>query len=204
MKRIYRHFIDLIEENSTGCADLIAVNSTFTAYEFHQAFQLVGSQVIPSVLNPTVENDLLVDDYLVRKQAKSCVGIEYVHGADFVFVSINRFERAKRIEVALGALHLLKKRIAGNYKKDKITVKLVIAGGYDLQVKENIDYLEELKKLAIHLEIVDDVVFRTSISKEERFALISRADALVYTPGREHFGIVPIESMALGRCLISS
>lgn len=42
-----------------------------------------------------------------------------------------------------------------------------------------------------------DVVFRTSISSEERNALIMQARGLLYTPDREHFGIVPLEAMYL-------
>lgn len=33
---------------------------------------------------------------------------------------------------------------------------------------------------------------------QERDALLARADALLYTPDREHFGIVPIEAMNAG------
>jgi hypothetical protein len=38
-----------------------------------------------------------------------------------------------------------------------------------------------------------DVVFRTSIPSAERSALLMQTCALLYTPDREHFGIVPIE-----------
>lgn len=40
-------------------------------------------------------------------------------------------------------------------------------------------------------------------SVEERFALISLSHALLYTPTREHFGIVPCEAMALGTPVIA-
>ena len=38
-----------------------------------------------------------------------------------------------------------------------------------------------------------DVIFRTSITSQERTALFQHATALLYTPDREHFGIVPLE-----------
>lgn len=38
-----------------------------------------------------------------------------------------------------------------------------------------------------------DVIFRTSISSAERTELFSVTKALLYTPDKEHFGIVPIE-----------
>lgn len=204
VKRSYRYIMDAIEENSTGCADLIAVNSTFTSEEFRRAFTFVGSQVLPSILNPTVENDIMVDDYLQRKHtSKSSECIAYTQGSDAVFVSINRFERIKRLELAIGALKLLYERIAGNYKNHPKKITLVVAGGYDPQVRENIEYLAELKKLVGTLGLTNDVVFRTSIGQEERFALLSVASALIYTPGREHFGIVPCEAMALGTPVIA-
>ena len=38
-----------------------------------------------------------------------------------------------------------------------------------------------------------DVVFRTSVSNNERKALLKVASGLLYTPDMEHFGIVPLE-----------
>ena len=166
LKRSYRWLMDAIEENSTGCADFIAVNSTFTAEEFRRAFRLILLfNCVPEIINPTVENDILLPDYLERKMQRSRSLIEYTEGADFVFASINRFERAKKLELAIGALRKLKDRIQGNYPTRKIVVKLVVAGGYDPQLAENKQYLDDLKVIAKKLEVEDDVVFRTSISR---------------------------------------
>jgi alpha-1,3/alpha-1,6-mannosyltransferase len=35
-----------------------------------------------------------------------------------------------------------------------------------------------------------------SIGDEERKILLSKANAVIYTPDKEHFGIVPLEAMA--------
>ena len=166
LKRSYRWLMDAIEENTTGCADFLAVNSTFTAEEFRRAFRLILLfNLTPEIINPTVENEILVPDYLERKKQRSRNLIEYTEDADFVFVSINRFERAKKLELAIGALRKLKDRIKGNYPTRKIVVKLVMAGGYDPKLAENQQYLEDLRRIAKNLEVEEDVVFRTSISR---------------------------------------
>lgn len=96
-----------------------------------------------------------------------------------------------------------------------IPIILVIAGGYDLRVDENVEYLKELQQQArlagFTIDGSDDndsssgaasgdavtysfhVYFRMSISSIERRALLAVATALLYTPDNEHFGIVPIE-----------
>lgn len=199
---MYRYVMDGVEESSSGCADLVLVNSTFTAHEFRSAFPLLGVRLLPLVLHPSVEADLLRADYLERRRARSFQGVEYAQAA-FVFVSLNRFERAKRVELAIQALALLKTRIASNYKGRVVAVRLVVAGGFDPQVRENAEYLEELRALVLQLGVQEQVVFRTSIGAEERTALFACATALVYTPGREHFGIAPIEAMALGLPVIA-
>jgi alpha-1,3/alpha-1,6-mannosyltransferase len=64
-------------------------------------------------------------------------------GYNTVFVSINRYERKKKIEIAISALKLLLEK----QKKDKSVkiqspVLLVVAGGYDKRVDENVEYLQ--------------------------------------------------------------
>lgn len=60
-----------------------------------------------------------------------------------LFLSINRFERKKNLSLAL--------RAYANYRQNTVAVRgfetrLVLAGGYDERLIENVNYLQELKK----------------------------------------------------------
>jgi len=43
----------------------------------------------------------------------------------------------------------------------------------------------------------EQVVFLRSFSSEQRGELLNKCIAVVYTPDREHFGIVPVEGVSL-------
>merc|ERR1712050_454117 len=53
----------------------------------------------------------------------------------------------------------------------------------------------ELEALAKELGVSDRVVQMRSISSVTKATLLHRAACLLYTPDREHFGIVPVEAM---------
>lgn len=93
-------------------------------------------------------------------------------------------------------LHLLA-HLKEKLKKDNI--HLVMAGGYDDRVTENKEYYLELKKLADDLNVSENINFVRSFSDEEKRTLLRNSLCLLYTPDREHFGIVPIEAM-YNRC----
>ena len=78
---------------------------------------------------------------------------------------------------------------------------LVVAGGYDERVIENIEHHLELVNLANKLNIIDRVCFLRSISNDQRLLLLKNTDVLLYTPENEHFGIVPVEAMHIG-CIV--
>ena len=62
-----------------------------------------------------------------------------------IFLSINRFERKKNIGLAVRSFVELQKHV------DAATAKrcqLIIAGGYDDRVQENIEHYKELKAIA--------------------------------------------------------
>lgn len=72
---------------------------------------------------------------------------------------------------------------------------LIIAGGYDERVTENKEHYLELRQLAKDLNVEGHVTFLRSFNDTEKLYLLSSATCLLYTPDREHFGIVPVEAM---------
>jgi alpha-1,3/alpha-1,6-mannosyltransferase len=120
---------------------------------------------------------------------------------------VNRFERKKQIDLAIRAFSRLRDLIS---EQDFNTLQLVIAGGYDDRVHENVEYHRELQALSAGLNLTHEtkwssssrpvpdahVLFVPSFTMAQRQYLLSSAVALVYTPPNEHFGIVPIEAMA--------
>ncbi|VDP79452.1 unnamed protein product [Echinostoma caproni] len=182
LKKIYRLFIDFIEEHSTGWADKIAVNSQFTAGVFRQTFtslKNVDLEVLYPVSN--VSNLKLCRKALTK----------------YVFVSINRYERKKNLQLILFSL------------TKPHEVHVVIAGGYDTRVLENVEYHEELVELARNLNVSARILIPNwpfaliSSSPQVKNLLIASSDAVLYTPEGEHFGIVPVEAMFLSRPVIA-
>ena len=124
-----------------------------------------------------------------------------------VFVSINRFERKKNIQLALDAYALLPHPLPPPFT----STLLVLAGGYDPLNAENVAYVPYLESLcqshslrvSRYPDVTGDVCFLPSFSHSQRSALLSRALAILYTPQDEHFGIVPIEAMYARRVVIA-
>ncbi|GJV55863.1 alpha-1,3/1,6-mannosyltransferase ALG2 [Tanacetum coccineum] len=180
LRRIYRTPINFLEQLTTGMSDLILVNSKFTASTFAATFKRLDAQGIkPAVLYPAVN----VDQFSAPNAYK------------LNFLSINRFERKKNIDLAISALAML----------GSPDVTLTIAGkcGFDQRLRENVDYLEQLKVLAEIKGVSNQVKFITSCPTAERNALLSDCLCVIYTPKDEHFGIVPLEAMAAHKPVIA-
>ncbi|XP_042520773.1 alpha-1,3/1,6-mannosyltransferase ALG2 isoform X1 [Macadamia integrifolia] len=189
LRRIYRKPIDMVEESTTGMADLILVNSRFTASTFANTFKNLDARGFrPAVLYPAVNVEQFDEPYAYKLN----------------FLSINRFERKKNIGLAISAfamLHALERDVIQG--RNLVEVSLTIAGGFDKRLKENVEYLEELKSLAEREGVSDQVTFITSCSTAERNALLSQCLCVLYTPKDEHFGIVPLEAMAAKKPVIA-
>ncbi|XP_005509877.2 alpha-1,3/1,6-mannosyltransferase ALG2 [Columba livia] len=189
LKRIYRLPLDWLEEFTTGMADCIVVNSKFTASVFKDTFKSL-SHISPDVLYPSLNissfETIVPADIadLIPKKKK------------FLFLSINRYERKKNLSLALEALHELRGRLDSHEWNE---VHLVMAGGYDKRVLENVEHYEELRSLATKLKVNDHVTFLRSFSDEQKISLFSNSVCVLYTPSNEHFGIVPLEAMYM-RC----
>ncbi|PQM40768.1 alpha-1 3/1 6-mannosyltransferase ALG2 [Prunus yedoensis var. nudiflora] len=183
LRRIYRKPIDFIEEMTTGIADKILVNSKFTASMFAKTFKCLDAQgVQPAVLYPAVN----VNQF-----------DEPTNSYKLNFLSINRFEKKKNIDLAILAFSMLR-TLGGDVLQglNLAEASLTIAGGFDKRLKENVEYLEELRSLAEREGVSSQVNFITSCSTAERNALLSQCLCVLYTPKDEHFGIVPLEAMA--------
>lgn len=72
---------------------------------------------------------------------------------------------------------------------------MIVAGGYDERVVENKEHFEELRQLVRDVDLEKRVSFIRSFSDAQKRTLLKYSTCLLYTPDKEHFGIVPIESM---------
>uniref|UniRef100_A0A3P9JMJ7 Alpha-1,3/1,6-mannosyltransferase ALG2 n=1 Tax=Oryzias latipes TaxID=8090 RepID=A0A3P9JMJ7_ORYLA len=187
LKRFYRAPIDWLEERTTGMADMIVVNSQFTAGIFRETFQSLSTVQI-DVLYPSL-NTRAFDQSSAEAQG---LGGLLPTGTSCLFLSLNRYERKKNLGLALEALAVLRCNLPPGQRAG---VHLVVAGGYDDRVTENIQHHTELKELAEQLHLEDCVTFLQSPSDSLKVALLRGSTAVLYTPSREHFGIVPVEAM---------
>lgn len=196
LKKLYRLPFDLIEEWSTGVSDQIVVNSNFTKLIFYKTFTNLSSIQLGTIY-PCVDVEVKEDKNIDEEVLNFFNSSKY-------FISINRFERKKNIELAIRSFCKFKKSF---HSKSKL--RLVIAGGYDARINENVAYLKDLEKLCVELKLMSftirgkliimppstDVLFLPSIRSNLKNSLIKYSEILLYTPSFEHFGIVPVESM---------
>lgn len=185
LKRLYRAPIDWIEEYTTGMADCILVNSQFTAAVFKKTFKTL-SHIDPDVLYPSL--NVTSFDSVVPEKLDDLVP----KGKKFLLLSINRYERKKNLTLALEALVQLRGRLTS---QDWERVHLIMAGGYDERVLENVEHYQELKQMVQQSDLGQYVTFLRSFSDKQKISLLHSCTCVLYTPSNEHFGIVPLEAM---------
>ncbi|KAI8619621.1 hypothetical protein BC830DRAFT_1103306 [Chytriomyces sp. MP71] len=198
LKRIYRIPFDWLEEVTTRMADCTVVNSNFTRQIYRESFPSI--KTIPKVLYPAIRTEAYNNDYEGKANFRK-------HLKDkTILVSINRFERKKNIALAIQSFSTLQQSTPDDFPN----LVLVVAGGYDPRVPENVEHLDELTALAssiglrtarVRKSLEEDavsraqVIFVPSFDETTRAFLLAEAAALIYTPTNEHFGIVPVEAM---------
>lgn len=145
LKRVYRWPFDTLEQACTGLADAIVVNSKFTRQIFAETFRRINT--VPSVLYPCINVPEEAAANLAPPQA-----------SPILMVSINRYERKKGIDVAVRAFAAMLRQLQGGSSGSKQRaqdVHLVIAGGYDTRVAENIQHHQELVDIARQEGLLD-------------------------------------------------
>lgn len=195
LKSLYRLPLNCLEEFTTGKADKIFVNSKYTRQVFYATFRSLIN-IDTQVLYPSINSDFF--------EKTETVSLEKILGKtlpsdSFVILSINRYERKKNLELAIKSLAELKSIDEDLFEKSY----LIIAGGYDKRVDENVEYHTELMILADKLKITEKVIFLRSLSDVHKVSVLKHCSVLIYTPTNEHFGIVPIEAMHLGKPVIA-
>jgi alpha-1,3/alpha-1,6-mannosyltransferase len=180
LKALYRYPLDWLEQYSTGLADITFVNSGFTKQVFLKTFTKLKKQK-PRILYPSLNTN-----YFDTTRAVKPDGIK-AEPKTF-FLSINRYERKKNLALALKAYSELSEE-----SRSKVT--LIMAGGWDHRVPENVQHFDELDALVDKLGIRNQVEFLRSPGDQEKLWLLKNALTLIYTPANEHFGIVPLEAM---------
>ncbi|KAL8669453.1 MAG: hypothetical protein Q9168_005959 [Polycauliona sp. 1 TL-2023] len=211
-KRIWRLPFDGLEGWGMKGADKIVVNSDFTKRVVEEVWPALARKkdgaLAIGVVYPCVDTRGKAKGEETKSEK---VGANTQEGQLWkgkkIILSINRFERKKNIALAIHAFH-------GLSSSDRQGVRLVVAGGYDPRVEENVRYHNELVKLSeslglrsataknvvTALKIPDDIeiLFLLSVPAQLKTMLLSAARLLVYTPTNEHFGIVPLEAMLAG------
>jgi len=201
LKKLYRLPFDWFEGWSMGGSDKIVVNSNFTKSVASRVWPGLGDSfgVIYPCVNSEI-NEQVEQEPLWKNQFK-------------ILLSINRFERKKDISLAIRAYNELS-------TADRKGTRLIIAGGYDQRVNENVQYHKELVDLSEGLGLVTataktvptalavpseiQVLFLLSVPGPFKTTLLQNARLLLYTPTNEHFGIVPVEAMQHGLPVLAS
>ncbi|XP_059620787.1 alpha-1,3/1,6-mannosyltransferase ALG2 [Phlebotomus argentipes] len=192
LKRIYRAPLNFLEERTTGQADRVLVNSKFTRRVFKSTFKRLSLD--PDVLYPSL-NTKFFDSLPPEDEIAS-----RIPSKAFIFLSINRFERKKNLTLAVDTF----RDIAGWVSAAEFDrMHMIVAGGYDTRMAENVEHFEELQSLAKRYKIQDKITFLRSPKDTTKLWLLSAAHVLLYTPENEHFGIVPLEGMYMAKPVIA-
>ncbi|KAF9228981.1 glycosyltransferase family 4 protein [Gyrodon lividus] len=214
LKALYRYPMDWLEEVTTRQADLIVANSKFTARV--TTAHLTSIKSTPKVVYPGIN----IKAYQAPVDWTE-PDIVQVTSQRPTLISLNRFEMKKNAALAIEAFALLREKTSVQHISQ--SMRLVLAGGYDPRLEDNIRTLNGLVERArsrnLSFNVITppqcqlsapsftgttanrpDVLFLLNFTTSQRSALLQSPStlALLYTPANEHFGIGPVEGMICG------
>lgn len=185
--RWYSYLIGLLEARLYEWADIVMVNSKFTAETFKKVMPTVPANKVQVVYPPCNVDSLSVGMTLaISRKVRP-------QNDRFIFLSMNRFWPEKRLDIIVEAASILKKQGL----KPLIQLASVMP-----HIPESRIYFQELQTMCKDYDVEDMIEFIISPSEEGKFTLYRQCDSALYTPPNEHFGIVPIEALEQRRPVI--
>eukprot|EP00920_Eleutheroschizon_duboscqi_P003623 GHVT01008443.1.p1 GENE.GHVT01008443.1~~GHVT01008443.1.p1 ORF type:complete len:255 (+),score=2.26 GHVT01008443.1:222-986(+) len=128
VRRLYRKVVDCLEARCTADCDIILANSQFTVDNFHHVFTSL-SHLKPKVVYPPVNLPVLLEKFRSGSKREYPEITDLDMGAPF-FLSLNRYERKKQVEIAIRATEYVVQRLP----RSALTPSLVIAGKFAVPV----------------------------------------------------------------------
>ncbi|KAG9218245.1 hypothetical protein CCMSSC00406_0005926 [Pleurotus cornucopiae] len=200
--------MDWVEELTTRQADIILANSKFTSRVFQTYFRSIPR--VPRIVYPGIN----VSAYEAAVDLSDPDIVQVLSDCP-TLLSLNRFEKKKNVANVALVLAAFAQMKTGS-------TRLVVGGGYDHRLEDNIQTLAalvstaELHSLTFNIitptpsntpippfmcqQTEPDVRFVLNFTTGQRLALLTSSSTLclLYTPANEHFGIIPVEGMLCG------
>jgi len=179
LKKIYNHFINYVINQGLRVSDVVVYNSHWTKNYSETNFPF-WSQFKSEVIHPYFILEGSLKNVKIRLPSKD------KYDGPFTFVSVNRFDPLKKLEILIEAMSLLKEDIQDSIFEK---IKLKIAGAVTYGRPGWQKYASELQKMVIELGLSANIEIIVNPSHSEKESLLTESHTLLYSAINEHFGI---------------
>ncbi len=159
-------------------SDVITTSSQFEKNMILENYKIDSSKL--KLVKPGVDVEIFTPNSEIKREN--------------IFLSIGRIQEQK------GQIDVIK--FLDNFKKVENNFMCYFVGGPS--GKSGIEYLEELKKVVIDLELESYVEFVDIISQTKIRDLLNKSKLLIHTSKFETFGLVAAEALAMGVPVLTS
>jgi len=192
----YRVPFDWLEQTGMLSADRVLVNSRFTAEVFEGTFPSLMGRLKPEVVYPGIA----VEQFASNLHRNPTSSLGDFAADELLLLSLNRFDPRKNLPLAVEAFAHLRRLLPG---ETFARLRLIVAGGYDARMPENVSTFNKIQDLSRRLGLNDHVHLLRSLNDRKRLDLLRACHCLIYTSPNEHFGIGVVEAMAAGRPVVA-